>query len=239
MTAVTHKNAQAGSDRSFFLAMAGAIAITVAVGFTVSLARPQTAFASAPLHVHIHGAVFSLWILVYLIQNILVVRGSIALHRALGMFAAGLAVVMVALGILTTVLALKLHRVPPFFPPGVFLVLDITSVMTFAGLTFAAIALRRDPAWHKRLMLCGTIMVMSPALGRLLPMPLLGPWGSWAVSGTMLLYVLVAALYDRGTRGRIHPAYAWGTGAIVATQLAIAGLSFTPPILAIAARLQG
>lgn len=239
MTAVTHRNAQAGSDRSFFLAMACAIAITVAVGFTVSLARPQTAFASAPLHVHIHGAVFSLWILVYLIQNILVVRGSIALHRALGMFAAGLALVMVALGILTTVLALKLHRVPPFFPPGVFLVLDITSVMTFAGLTFAAIALRRDPAWHKRLMLCGTIMVMSPALGRLLPMPLLGPWGSWAVSGTMLLYVLVAALYDRGTRGRIHPAYAWGTGAIVATQLAIAGLSFTPPVLAIAARLQG
>jgi hypothetical protein len=132
-----------------------------------------------------------------------------------------------------------MHRVPPFFPPGVFLVLDVTSILTFAGLTFAAIALRRDPAWHKRLMLCGTIMVMSPALGRLLPMPLLGPWGSWAVSGTMLLYVLAAVLYDRGTRGRVHPAYAWGAGAIIATQLAIAGLSFTPPVLALAARLQG
>lgn len=88
-------------------------------------------------------------------------------------------------------------------------------------------------------MLCGTIMVMSPALGRLLPMPLLGPWGSWAVSATMLLYVLAAVLYDRGTRGRVHPAYAWGAGAIIATQLAIVGLSFTPPVLALAARLQG
>ncbi len=239
MTAMTQNNLGVRSDRSFFLAMAGAIALTVAVGFSVSLARPQTAFAAAPPHVHIHGAVFSLWILFYLVQNALVVRGSIAVHRALGMFGAGLALVMVALGMLTTVLALKMHRVPPFFPPGVFLVLDVASVLTFAGLTFAAIALRRDPAWHKRLMLCGTIMVMSPALGRLLPMPLLGPWGSWAVSATMLLYVLAAVLYDRGTRGRVHPAYAWGAGAIIATQLAIVGLSFTPPVLALAARLQG
>jgi len=227
------------SDRGFFLIMAIAITLTVVVGFSVSFARPQTGFASAPWPVHLHAAVFSLWIVLYLVQNALVAGGRFAPHRALGMFGAAWTLVMVAVGVHTTVMALALHRVPPFFPPGVFLVLDIAGVLTFAALTLTAVVLRRDAAWHKRLMLCGTIMVMSPALGRLLPMPLLGPWASWAVSGTMLLYVLVAVVYDRTTRGKAHPAYAWGAGAIVLTQLLIAGLGFAPPVLALAARLQG
>lgn len=235
----TAHTAATASDRGFFLTMAIAITLTVVIGFSVSFARPQTAFASAPLHVHLHAAVFSLWIALYLVQNALVARGRFALHRALGLFGAVWVLVMVAVGIHTTVMALTLHRVPPFFPPGVFLVLDVAGVLTFATLTLAAVAVRRDAAWHKRLMLCGTVMVMSPALGRLLPMPLLGPWASWAVSGTMLIYVLVAALYDKTTRGRVHPAYAWGAGAIVLTQLLIAGLGFSPPVLALAERLQG
>lgn len=231
--------ARPSSDRGFFLIMAIAIALTVVVGFSVSLTRPQTGFASPPWPVHVHAAVFSLWIVLYLVQNTLVAAGRFAPHRALGMFGAVWALVMVVVGVHTTVAALALHRVPPFFPPGVFLVLDIAGVLTFAALTLAAVALRRDAAWHKRLMLCGTIMVMSPALGRLLPMPLLGPWGSWAVTGTMLLYVLVAAVHDRTTRGETHPAYVWGAGAIVLTQLLIAALGFAPPVLALAARLQG
>lgn len=234
-----HKAVHPASDRGFFLIMAIAIALTVVIGFSVSFARPQTAFASAPWHVHLHAVVFSLWIALYLLQNALVVRGSFGLHRALGVFGAGWVLVMVGVGIHTTVMALVLHRVPPFFPPGVFLVLDVAGVLTFAILTLAAVGLRRNAAWHKRLMLCGTIMVMSPALGRLLPMSLLGPWASWAVSGTMLLYVLVAVLYDRAKRGQVHPAYAWGAGAIILTQLLIAGLGFAPPVLALAARLQG
>lgn len=228
-----------GSDRGFFQTMAIAITLTVVIGFSVSFARPQTAFASAPWHVHLHAVVFALWIALYLIQNVLVTRGRFALHRALGVFGAAWVLVMVAVGVHTTVMALALHRVPPFFPPGVFLVLDVAGVLTFAILTLSAVALRRDAAWHKRLMLCGTVMVMSPALGRLLPMPLLPPWGSWAVSGTMLLYVLVAVLYDKATRGKVHVAYAWGAGAIILTQLLIVGLGFSPPILALAARIQG
>lgn len=230
---------RSASDRGFFLIMAIAIAVTVAVGFSVSFMRAKTAFASAPWHVHLHAAVFSLWIALYLVQNALVARGRFGPHRALGVFGTIWAFVMVGVGIHTTVMALALHRVPPFFPPGVFLVLDVAGVLTFAALTLAAVALRRDGAWHKRLMLCGTVMVMSPALGRLLPMPLLGPWASWAVSGTMLLYVLVAVLYDKATRGRVHPAYAWGAGAIALTQLLIFGLGFSPPVLALVARLQG
>ena len=81
-------------------------------------------------------------------QNALAVRGGFGLHRALGVFGAGWVLVMVAVGIHTTVMALALHRVPPFFPPGVFLVLDVTGVLTFAILTLAAVGLRRNAASH-------------------------------------------------------------------------------------------
>lgn len=237
MAAITEQFGRAETDRRFFLGMAVAIAVTVFGGFGLSLARPTTQFAAAPIQVHIHGAVFMLWILFYVLQNALVVRGSVATHRRLGMFGAALAAVMVGLGIATTVMALQQHRVPPFFPPGVFLVLDVGCVAIFGALVAAAIAMRNRGDWHKRLMLCGTIMVMSPALGRILPMPLLGPWGSWAVTGAMLIYLAVALAYDQTRRGKIHPAYAWGGAALLLNQVLIVALSFTPPVLKLATRL--
>jgi hypothetical protein len=110
-------------------------------------------------------------------------------------------------------------------------------VVTFFALTMAAIVLRRRAGWHKRLMLCGTIVVMSPALGRLLPMPFLGPLAPWAVFGSMLLYVAAGMVFDRVTRGRVHPAYLWGAGTIIITQLLIGALAFSPPILAVTAAI--
>lgn len=114
------ERARPASDRGFFLIMAIAITLTVVIGFSVSFARPQTAFASAPWHVHVHAVVFSLWIALYLVQNVLVTRGSFGLHRALGVFGAGWVLVMVVVGIHTTVMALALHRVPPSSRPASF-----------------------------------------------------------------------------------------------------------------------
>ena len=130
------------------------------------------------------------------------------------------------LGIVTTVAAIQQHRVPPFFPPGIFLVLDVLGVIGFGILTAWAIALRKQAAWHKRLMLCGTILVMSPALGRILPMPLLGSqvraenriWDGVRVDG---------GVRHRGhdlrpapARDRHMPAYYWGGSVLVVTERA-------------------
>jgi hypothetical protein len=237
MSTVAGRPARAGMDRLFFLAMALAIAATVAVGFGVDVARPEIGFATAPLQVHLHGAVFSLWIAFFVLQSGLIVGGSVALHRRLGWAGAGLATLMVVLGLATTLMALQQHRVPPFFPPGVFLVLDITCIATFGGLTAAAIRLRRSPEWHRRLMLCGTIMVMSPALGRILPMAALGPLATWAVFAGMAVYLGSGMMFDRITRGQVHRAYYWGGGAILLSQALIGTLSFSAPVLGLTAAL--
>ena len=225
------------SERLFFLIMAIVIAVTVIFGFTVNAARMRWMFFSLPWHVHLHAGVFLSWIMLYVVQNWLIVRGSIARHRQLGMIGAGIAAVMVVLGIVTTVMAIEQHRVPPFFPPGVFLVLDVLGVIGFGVLTAWAIALRKQAAWHKRLMLCGTILVMSPALGRILPMPMLGAFAPLAVFASMAVFVIAGMIYDLRLRGRIHPAYYWGGGVLVVTNGLVGPLGFSPPVLRLVERL--
>ena len=225
------------SERRFFLGMAIAIAVTVIFGFTLNAARMHWTFLELPAQVHLHAAVFSTWIILYVVQNSLIVRGSITRHRQLGMLGAAIAVSMVVLGIVTTVAAVEQHRVPPFFPPGVFLVLDVLGIVGFGILTAWAIALRKQAAWHKRLMLCGTILIMSPALGRILPLPSLGEFAPLAVFASMAVFVIAGMTYDLRLHGRIHPAYYWGGGVLVVANGLVGPLGFSPPVLRLVERL--
>lgn len=217
--------------------MALAIAATVVFGFTLNASRYHFDVSSLPPLVHVHAWVFVAWIVFFVLQSGLVVSGSVSLHRRLGWAGAGLAVLMVVTGIAVTVGCVRRGAVPPFFPPNLFLMVDILGVLSFFGLTATAVALRRSPEWHRRLMLCGTIMVMSPAWGRILPMPLLGPWGGWAVFGAMMVYVAAGIIYDLVTTRRVHPAYWWGGGAICLTQILIGPVAFSPPVMAWTASL--
>jgi len=232
----TQRNVLA-SERRFFLVMAIFIAVTVIFGFTLNAARLHWTFLDMPVQVHLHAVIFTSWILLYVLQNGLIVRGSVTRHRQLGMLGAGIMPVMVVLGIVTTAMAIAQHRVPPFFPPGVFLLVDVLGILGFGLLTGWAIAVRKQAAWHKRLMLCGTILVMSPALGRIPPMPLLGNLGPLAVFASMAAYVIAGMLFDLKSRGRVHPAYWWGGSVLVAAQVLVGILGFSPPVLRLVGRL--
>jgi hypothetical protein len=60
--------------------------------------------------------------------------------------------------------------------------------------------MRRQSEWHRRLMLGSGILLLEPALGRMLPMPLLGPWGPFIEMCLQLGFVLVLARYDMRRR---------------------------------------
>ncbi|MEG8052581.1 hypothetical protein QP185_03720 [Sphingomonas aerolata] len=174
-------------------------------------AADRLEYCRLPAQVHLHAAVFFGWIILYVAQNWLVDRGSIAMHRRLGVATACLIPVMVVVGVATTVMAVRLNRVPPFFTPGLFLALDL-QIIGFAILAGWAIQLRHRSDWHKRLMLCATILIMSPALGRILPMPLMGPSGTWAIFIATMAYLGAAMLFDAQLRGRVHLALLVGRG---------------------------
>ena len=228
----------ADRDRGFFLIMAIAIVVTVVAGFTLQLAAGRSSFG-APWWVHVHGVSFMIWLGLYLAQSLLAGRGRMMLHRRLGWFATFYVGWMVAVGIGATALSVATHRVPPFFAPNVFLVMDWLTVLVFAGLTWAGVRMRRRTDWHRRLMLCGAIEVMTPGAGRLLPLPLLGDWIIWTIWAIMLAYGAVAMAHDLITRGKVHPAYLWGFGTITLATALMRPLAFTPPVLALTGMLAG
>lgn len=165
-------------ERRIFTGMAALVAVTVVGGFGSFALRGYVDVASVPWWVHVHALSLLAWTLLFLAQALLVAQRRTDLHRQLGWVAAGLACFLIPWGIATSILAVQMGRVPPFFPPGIFLVLGPLDMLAFGALTLAAILLRQRSDWHKRLILCGTIAMMEPAFGRILPMPLLGPWAA-------------------------------------------------------------
>jgi hypothetical protein len=224
-------------ERLFFLIMAGAIAVTVAVAFSLFFAAGLSSFDS-PWWVHVHGVTFVGWIVLYVAQNTFVFRNDIALHRKLGRFGAGYAAWMVIVGLVLTPLTLAVGRSPPFFTPAYFLALDWINIAIFGGLVYAAVRNRRRTDWHRRLMLCATIAVIAPAVGRLIVLS--GNAMTAPVNAALLLlYVAAGMLFDWGNRGRIHPAYAWGAGALIVFAAATELLPALPFFAGQAARIAG
>lgn len=216
-----------GSDGKFFLKTSVAMAVIIAAGFSLQLAMGRSTFASPPL-VHAHAIVFMGWVTIYLLQNIFAATGSMVLHRRLGWLAAAWAVAMVVLGCAVTVAMVRRGQVPFFFTPLQFLVFDPMTVFTFAGLTAAAIGMRRKTDWHRRLHYCGMSLLLGPAFGRLLPMPLLAPWSYEATFAATMIFPVIGVIADRRRTGRAHPAWRWGIGTMIASLLLVELITFSP-----------
>src|SRR4051794_32259576 len=84
-------DARRGPDR-FYTAM-GVIAILVAAaGFGGSVHAVASGAKTLTLLVHLHAAVSSAWLVLYIVQTGLVTTGRITVHRRLGIAAVALAV---------------------------------------------------------------------------------------------------------------------------------------------------
>ncbi len=89
------------SDDVFFSGMALLILATVLVGFARTYFLAGVFRAPLPsVIIHIHGAIFSSWILLLVAQISLVSAGRVDIHRRLGLIGFGLACLMVIMGFL-------------------------------------------------------------------------------------------------------------------------------------------
>lgn len=205
-------------DAPRFFKLAVAMAIVIVLGFSFQLAMGRSSFA-APLLVHGHAILFMGWVGYYVLQNSLVARGNVALHRRLGWLAVPWVLAMLVLGVGATVGAVQQGRVPFFFLPQHFLIADIATLLCFAALTAAAIALRRRSDWHRRLHLCAMAALMGPAFGRLLPMPFMGP-ANFEIAALFGLIFPLIAMWREARGGAVHPAWRWGLPALPLTLVA-------------------
>lgn len=219
--------ASAGRDEGFFLRGAGVMALLIVAGFSVQLAMGRSSFSSPPL-VHAHAIVFMGWVTIYLLQNVFAATGRMTLHRRLGWVAAAWIIPMLVLGFAVTIAIVRRGGVPFFFRPLQFLVFDPVTLLTFAGLTTAAILMRGQTDWHRRLHFCAMSILLGPGFGRLLPMPLLAPWAWEAILAVCLIFPLVGMWADKRRSGRVHPAWLWGVAAMIGCLLVTEAITYSP-----------
>ncbi len=228
MTAIAAApRAPVNREDRFFVNAAFVMTAVLVVGFSVQLAMGRSTFSSPPL-VHAHAVVFMGWMVINLTQTLLATTGRLGLHRRLGWLATVWMVPMLVLGCAVTLAIVRRGGVPFFFRPQQFLIFDPVTLVTFIGLTVAAIVLRRQTDWHRRLHFCAMALLLGPGFGRLLPGPLLVPWAWEAVVAVGLLFPIVGMVSDLRRNGRVHPAWVWGVAATLACVVVTEAITYSP-----------
>lgn len=218
--------AAAASPR-FFTIMAFAMSAVIIAGFTLNLAAGRSTFA-VPWPYHLHAGIFMGWIALYLAQHVTIASGQRALHARLGQLAFLLVPLMVATGALIMITVARRTGGPFFFAVNEFLVSNLSLLFCFGGLAFWALKARRHTGWHRRLMLVAMSVLTGPGLGRLLPAPLLIP-NAWTIMTlATFIFPLIGMIADYRAKGRVHPAYLWGTAAYAGTFALSMILAYTP-----------
>jgi hypothetical protein len=224
------------NDRLFYTGMSIASIITVFVGFAPTYYL-KGYFGAAPLAplVHLHGLVFTSWILLFFAQTVLIASHQIGIHRRLGVAGAGLAALLVLVG-LTTAVAFARHTVATGGAGTLaFLAIPFGDMLVFAILASAGIFYRRRPETHKRLMLVATISILGAAISRW-PFAILqtGPVPFFVVTD---IFILAGVCYDLVSRRRIHSAYVWGGLLLLISQPVRLAVGHTDTWLALMGRL--
>jgi FtsH-binding integral membrane protein len=200
------------SDHRFFSLMAIATAVTIIAGFFHTyVPKVVTGAPALPPIIHLHAAVFTSWLVLFVAQTTLVLTGRTAVHRRLGVAGVVLAALMIIVGTATSITVARLGHsgIPGVEFPNAegFLLLNLIAIFVFAALVGAGWWFRRNSQAHKRLMLMATVGgLVGPGVSRL-------PFASGrppVIGMLALAFLLAGPVYDLATRRRVHPAYLWG-----------------------------
>jgi hypothetical protein len=168
------------------------------------------------LLVHLHGAVMTSWVLLFMGQVWLVASRRTKVHMRLGVVGALLASLVVVMGMLTGIAAAARGSSPG--PPALqFLVIPLGDALMFGVLVGVALYFRRRLDVHKRLMLIAAIHILTPAIARI-PVSFIANGGPIAFFGLTDLCLLTCLTIDTVKNRKLHPAFLWGTIAVIAWQ---------------------
>lgn len=223
----------------------------VLIGFAPTLYLRSffsTAEPNMPLYLYLHGAVLTAWFAWLVSQTWLVRAGRTSTHRRLGWAGAALAVgiclvgPMATLGVVGRIRAAGLDfdtdmsALPFLGVEGVTMLKfaaplvwgNLVSIVVFAGLVGAAVAMRGRAEHHKRLMIIASISLVVPALARISRWPVFGGEDGPFLPLAGLGLLLSVTVFDLLTRKKPHRATVIGTLAVVAGIVVSNMVSTTP-----------
>jgi hypothetical protein len=212
-------------DKYFYFGMSLLIPAVVIYGFSHTIDEDLLhATPPRPWILWVHAAVFSFWLLFFMMQSALVRTHNVKLHRTLGWFGAGLGTLITVLGI-STAITMDRFNFLHFHHPGfkTFFAIQLLDISSFTVLFWLAIYWRKKPEYHRRLMLIATCVLTSAAFARF---PHIGlGWAYFGVDGLIVLGVLRDFIVNR----KVHVVYRYALPVLIVYQTFMVELVFQRP----------
>jgi hypothetical protein len=203
-------------SRYFYLCMSLVFAALVLAGFSQTV-KASLFYANPPrpLLLWFHGAAFSTWVVFFIAQSALVRTQKVGVHRLLGWFGAGLAALMVTLGLITAVVMtrfdiLVLHQKDV----DSFLSIPFGDMVVFGSCIALAIYWRKKPEYHRRLVFIASCQLMDAAIARFDYM-----FNHNLFFPALDCLILLGVARDWVVDGRVHKVYLYALPAIIVAQV--------------------
>ena len=119
-----------------------------------------------PLILHLHAAVYTIWMFLLTAQVLLVLRDRVDLHRKLGWFLAAWACLMGVMGPVAVYTAVMMDVKVHGPSPDPFISVHVVDIGGFLVLLAIGIAMRKYSAAHKRIMILSTVALADPGFNR-------------------------------------------------------------------------
>ena len=158
-------------SHQFYVGLTLFLIATVVIGFWPSyFGTLLTGGTTRPFVMHLHGAIFTGWMVLLSVQVGLAATGRVRLHRRVGNFGIGYGALVWVMGIIATIAAPVLHVQAGEWSvdqAAGFLVLPVGDMILFGGFFGAAVMYRHKPEIHKRLIVAATVALAFAAVARM------------------------------------------------------------------------
>jgi Na+/H+-dicarboxylate symporter len=203
------------TQRAFFTGISLLMVLAVFVGFSRSYyLKGLYGTPTLPTLFHVHGLLFTGWMVFLVVQTGLVASRRTDLHRRMGVAGGVLAAAMTVAAMAMTMDMARRSATAPTDIGLAFTIVPFFTVVVFPVLVGIALLYRRQPEVHKRLMLIATLELVTAGVARI---PGAGSMPLFFVLTDVGLAAIL--LYDLVTRRRPHSATVWGGLFLIATQV--------------------
>ena len=211
---------RAGKDHRLYTWFAITMPLLVLIGFarTYYLKGVFSGPALPSTLVHVHGAVMTSWVVLFVVQVWLVASRRTKVHQRLGVIGSVLALLVPVIGTSTALAAAARDSRSQGAGPLQFLIVPLGDMLLFAIFVGGALYFRRRLDIHKRLMLLGAAVLLAAAVSRI-PLNFIATGGPLVFFGLTNLFLVAFVVVDTIKHRKLHPVFLWGTLVFIIFQL--------------------
>jgi len=201
----------------FFMSLLVAAVIVYGFSHTIdqNLIHPKI---PRPWLLYFHAALFTGWLVFFILQSLLIRTHNVRIHRTIGWFGAGMGALIPLVGAATAVTMARFDMVQlKMNNADADMIIPMWDMVAFTPAFVLAIYWRKKPEFHRRLILIATCALTAAGWGRF-PEWLLPPVIFYA--GVDLL-ILLGVFRDWMVNRKVHPVYSYALPALIAGQAAV------------------